>query len=314
MLDQLAGQRPVFHSEADFQHALAWLVHEMDPRIRVRLETKPKPGVRLDLSFERPDLGLTTAVELKYMTGKLEHTLAGEVFRLAKQGAPDLHCYDVLNDVVRLERFVAAKPGWTGLLVAITNESGYWTDRSGGRMTNATAFRLYEGTTVDGVRDWGPKTGEGTKRTRELALRFAASYVIRWRDYSDLGVPRGRFRALVVEVVSSPYWIAGSEVPTMARPTTTVTEILTAYRDGAVPREQMLDEMRHYPWKAVESSNPEPNYFSEPAWENLDWPQPGTVQEVYAAEASGVISQDDEDAITDLIRRLAAPARPRSHS
>lgn len=199
-LDRLATQRPIFHSEADFQHALAWLVHEMDPRIRVRLETKPEPGVRLDLSFERADLGLTTAVELKYMTGRLEHVVDGEIFRLAKQSAPDLHCYDVLNDVVRLERFVAAAPGWNGLMVAITNESGYWTNRGAGRPTNAAAFRLYEGTVVQGVRDWGPNTGEGTRRGREEAHRFAGSYELRWRDYSDLGVPHGRFRVLVVEV------------------------------------------------------------------------------------------------------------------
>jgi hypothetical protein len=27
LMDALAAQRPIFHSEADFQHALAWEIH-----------------------------------------------------------------------------------------------------------------------------------------------------------------------------------------------------------------------------------------------------------------------------------------------
>ena len=31
IMADLAKRRPVFHSEADFQHALAWLIHETRP-------------------------------------------------------------------------------------------------------------------------------------------------------------------------------------------------------------------------------------------------------------------------------------------
>lgn len=37
VLERLALLRPVFHSEADFQQALAWEVHSIDPSLRVRL-------------------------------------------------------------------------------------------------------------------------------------------------------------------------------------------------------------------------------------------------------------------------------------
>ena len=39
----LASHRPVFHSEADFQHALAWQIHRMLPGAVIRLEYRPLP-------------------------------------------------------------------------------------------------------------------------------------------------------------------------------------------------------------------------------------------------------------------------------
>lgn len=43
VMGDLAGLRPVFHSEADFQLALAWQVQHADPHATVRLETRPSP-------------------------------------------------------------------------------------------------------------------------------------------------------------------------------------------------------------------------------------------------------------------------------
>lgn len=53
LMRRLALRRPVFHSEADFQHDFAWEAHSMDPNLRVRLETHPEPGTRLDLLLSR---------------------------------------------------------------------------------------------------------------------------------------------------------------------------------------------------------------------------------------------------------------------
>ncbi len=38
VLNTLATQRRVFHSEADFQHALAWEIHRRLPHAAIRLE------------------------------------------------------------------------------------------------------------------------------------------------------------------------------------------------------------------------------------------------------------------------------------
>jgi hypothetical protein len=38
VLAALANLRPIFHSEAEFQHAIAWEIHKRLPRASVRLE------------------------------------------------------------------------------------------------------------------------------------------------------------------------------------------------------------------------------------------------------------------------------------
>ena len=38
LMGSLADTRKVFHSEADFQHALAWHIHQAMPESQVRLE------------------------------------------------------------------------------------------------------------------------------------------------------------------------------------------------------------------------------------------------------------------------------------
>jgi len=45
----LQQARPVFHSEADFQHAFAWAAHRLDESINVRLEVPQDDGERLDV-------------------------------------------------------------------------------------------------------------------------------------------------------------------------------------------------------------------------------------------------------------------------
>jgi hypothetical protein len=38
IMGRLALERQLFHSEADFQHALAWKIHELRPLAKIRLE------------------------------------------------------------------------------------------------------------------------------------------------------------------------------------------------------------------------------------------------------------------------------------
>lgn len=131
LLRSLAAKRPVFHSEADFQFAFAWEAKLQRPDLEVRLETHPEPALRLDLELLTPSGDHGLAIELQYMTRLWVGTHRGERFALKNHGASDLRGYDVVKDIHRVERFTLNRPGWTGLVVVLTNDAGYWRPRTG---------------------------------------------------------------------------------------------------------------------------------------------------------------------------------------
>lgn len=81
----LARKRPLFHSEADFQHALAWLLHEQWPQARIRLEypfTLNEKRCYLDVFVQQGEQQL--AIELKYKTRETAvdiNPIMGKVYR-----------------------------------------------------------------------------------------------------------------------------------------------------------------------------------------------------------------------------------------
>jgi hypothetical protein len=102
----LAAKRPVFHSEADFQHAFAWEIHQHLPDAYVRLEYRPALlPTRAYVDVWVVDGNQTLAIELKYKTAPLSVQLDdGEKFDLMSQGAQDLGRYDFVRDLWRLEQ------------------------------------------------------------------------------------------------------------------------------------------------------------------------------------------------------------------
>ena len=50
----------------------------------------------------------------------------------------------------------------------------------------------------------GPRTGAGMQKRREEAIRLKGSYLLRWTDFSEIGVDGyGKFRYLAVTVLRS---------------------------------------------------------------------------------------------------------------
>lgn len=194
---RLTLQRPIFHSEADFQHALAWSIHQSDPNTVIRLELP----FRTEESSEYLDLQVVNgaqsfAVELKYKTRRLTHTHAGEQFNLKQQGAQDLGRYDFLADVGRLERFVAAKRATAGCAILVTNDTSYWSEpaRTG---TVDQMFRLNEGRKIYGSLNWLDHASAGTMRSRENPITLTGKYTAEWRPFSyPSKQPGGEFRYL----------------------------------------------------------------------------------------------------------------------
>ena len=68
----LSKSRPIFHSEADFQHAFAWQIHERLPDCQVRLEYNPLPAQKKRMYLDIWVQSLKVATELKYPTRKLD--------------------------------------------------------------------------------------------------------------------------------------------------------------------------------------------------------------------------------------------------
>jgi hypothetical protein len=94
--------------------------------------------------------------------------------------------------------------GVDGIVLVLANDGSYWRPGCGDKDTNAAAFRLGEGTVLNGRRAWGSRTGAGTRKGREKVLIFSAAYKLHWVDYSTFpgGTPGATFRLLAIEIAT----------------------------------------------------------------------------------------------------------------
>lgn len=202
VLAALAMHRPLFHSEADFQHAFAWEVHRRLPTASVRLELP----VQVEDKFLHIDVWVVgqaevLAVELKYKTRRLSVHIGDEQYKLKSQSAQDIGRYDFIKDIQRLEGVATTHNRFTGFAILLTNDSTYWMKRENHETVDA-AFRIHNGQILEGVFDWGVHASEGTKKNREQSLVLQNRYRLNWMDYSRPSLASyGTFRSLAVKVV-----------------------------------------------------------------------------------------------------------------
>jgi hypothetical protein len=202
IITSLSQKRPVFHNEADFQHALAWEIREYYPDSKIRLETKvhgANTKVYLDILVHYE--GRKYAIELKYKTRTFECVVDGEEFSLNNQGAHDIGRYDVLKDLQRLEQMVASGVADDGILIFLTNDASYYSNPGEEKQTADRDFRLHEGRSIHGQLSWGEQTGYGTMRGREEPISLQGQYEMRWASYSHVSdTSRVEFRYLLLTV------------------------------------------------------------------------------------------------------------------
>lgn len=197
LLAALAHSRPVFHSEADFQFALAWAWQQGFRDAAIRLEYRlAVDGTRDYADLWIRELPGTTYLELKYWTRAVDVEVGGERFVLANQAAQDLSRYDFVKDLARVERTVRSGLADRGGVIALTNDPAYWTESH--RLTIDSEFRLHEGRVLAGSLAWAPHAG-GTTRGREDGLSVRGRYECHWLPYSDVG-ERGELRYLFIPV------------------------------------------------------------------------------------------------------------------
>ncbi|WP_299533058.1 hypothetical protein [uncultured Streptomyces sp.] len=200
VLARLGRTRPVFHSEADFQHGFARALWEVAPEIRVRLEVPRRDSGKtehLDLLALGPEG--RTAVEFKYFTRPWAG-VAGEPpedYVLKAHAATDLARLGFVRDIARLERF-CRRPEENGLALMLTNEPLLWTPPESARRTRDSDFRIHHGRRLTGTLLWA----EGAYKAHTRVLRDG--YPLRWQPYSELGGKGGVLRCLAVFVRPGP--------------------------------------------------------------------------------------------------------------
>ena len=199
VLSALASHRPVFHSEADFQFALAWQWQQHAPDAKIRLEYPlPSENRRSYADLWIQEAGITSYIEVKYWKRALRVISGGERFDLVDRSAHDISRYDFLRDLERVARTVRSGHADRGAVVALTNDPLYWT--AGTEDTADADFRLHEGRLLSGDLAWGPNAGSGTTKGREQPLRLVGAYRCHWLPYSQLPGQHGEFRYLCLAV------------------------------------------------------------------------------------------------------------------
>lgn len=204
ILAQLRTKRPLFHSEADFQHALAWQIHEQFPMYSMRVEYPMQPGRQEHLDILVLDQIEALAIELKYKTASLFSVVNGELYSLKNHSAQDCGRYDFVADIERLEQFVSEQKIATGYAILLTNNSSYWNPPRDRDCVDAK-FRVHEGRVISGALSWHPAAAKGTTRGREKPINIKGTYSFLWRDYCNIVANPGtkgygEFRQLAVKI------------------------------------------------------------------------------------------------------------------
>ncbi|WP_237714871.1 MULTISPECIES: hypothetical protein [Pelosinus] len=201
IIAQLQKKRPIFHSEADLQHALAWELHKQHPDAEIRLEYPINQARRtyLDMWIVFPD-GQKLALELKYKTRRIQLEADSEKFILANHSAHDCGRYDALRDIQRIEEIVQADKEVFGAVLFMTNDSAYW-EPPRTLDTMDASFRIHDESTLSGTRQWAAHTGAGTMKGREAAINIHGKYTVQWQEYSSFERQTGsRFRFFLLPI------------------------------------------------------------------------------------------------------------------
>jgi hypothetical protein len=204
-IKSLRRRRRVFHSEADFQFALAWEIKRNRRDAEIRLEY-PSTSEHIDILVRLGD-GSTYPIELKYKTKSMQAEWDNEQFNLKNHGAQPLGAYDFINDICRIESFSKKLDGFKcGYAIWLTNDPWYWTNHDPIPTTYA-AFSVHDTAIITGRMAWGDYS-ESTIKGREEPLSLCGRYRIRWNKYSNLDAKNGVFKYALISVDSVKMLIA----------------------------------------------------------------------------------------------------------
>ena len=145
IIQSLAEQRPIFHSEDDFKFAISNVIKALYPTYSLWLERpvcinmKKRDGTikqerkAIDILIRDNNKNLIP-IELKYKTKKTKHVIIwdGEEYKLTNHGAPDIGRVSFRKDIYRIEQYLGShiKKANVGYVLIITNDGEYLNDIS----------------------------------------------------------------------------------------------------------------------------------------------------------------------------------------
>jgi hypothetical protein len=205
-METLSARRPVFHSEADFQLALAMVMSQDERVSRIRLErrialrepVRDRAHVNVDVLARLN--GQPVGLELKYPKRNLECTefADGELedFQLP-EGAYDVDAPEFWHDTARLERLIAEGEVVAGVSVMLSNYELWERERLMGSRSKAHEFALYDTRAVQAGQKLAWRGATAAVDTGPVRLQN--EYRCLWRQYSTVGECRTEFRYLILE-------------------------------------------------------------------------------------------------------------------
>lgn len=186
-LSNLSKNRQLFCSEADFQQALAWQIHEdykedkvfLEYPLTIQQDGKDKP-IRVDIVVKHDEEYIP--IELKYLTKKLKIKEPEVEFELKNQGARDIRMHDVLADVERIENIIdqnKLNQCSSGYQITLTNDKGYLTESRGNHLYKN--FSLHEGREIPtDTLKWNGKPPRSFYDSSKRPITLRSSYKINW--------------------------------------------------------------------------------------------------------------------------------------
>ncbi|MDY5616730.1 MAG: hypothetical protein SPF34_07520 [Helicobacter sp.] len=210
IIEKLQDKRQIFCSEADFQLEMAWVIKEMYPDAKVRLEYVPTFNDKMHIDILVFISNKWIPIELKYKTknSKKEEMIdkkTQEVFNLKDQGAKDISCYLYLKDIMRIESIKEQEKNnfKEGYAVFLTNDKIYLKSPQKNDCVYKE-FSLENGITKHGELKWAEHTGAGTKKGIEEPIKLKGIYKMEWKEFSNVDKERksdGTFYYLVTKII-----------------------------------------------------------------------------------------------------------------
>jgi len=208
ILNDLSHFRNIFHSEADFQHSLGYLLskkYDLDVRLEVPLYITPyysemdeKLKVELDILMPKGKIG----IELKYKTRGATFEQNGETFNIKQHGAQNLGRFDFFDDIRRLQLIKRQGIIEKGYAIFLTNDPLYWKPIK--RKNFSSNFSMENGRIIKSNTKlgWTGNPSEGSVSKKRLfpnnPIIINNKHHFKWYNFSSI---RGEsFQYLIVEI------------------------------------------------------------------------------------------------------------------